>query len=379
VADRFDFVVIGAGIAGVSVAAELAAESRVGVLEMEASPGLHATGRSAAVYTELYGNAAIRALTRASREFFLSPRTGSSAFATDRGCLYIAREDQLELLRQLATLPDVISAATCVQPPAIRTLVPFLRPNYAAAAVYEPRAYDLDVNAIHQYYLRLLKDRGGRLFCSAALEVAMRQDGLWNVRCAGTEICAPVLINAAGAWGDAIAEAAGVQRVGLQPMKRTAVVVEAPASNAFAGAPCVIDIGENFYFKPHASKLLLSPADETPSEPCDAYADDFDVAVAIDRVQQVADFSVQRAPKSWAGLRTFAPDRTPIVGFDPDIEGFFWHVGQGGYGIQTAPAIARFAANLALRRPVPTDLLEHGLDPSALAVSRFRTGMPTLP
>ena len=378
-ADRFDFVVIGAGIAGVSIAAELAAEGKVGVLEMEASPGLHATGRSAAVYTELYGNAAIRALTRASREFFLTPRNGSSAFATDRGCLYIAREDQLELLRRLATLPDVISAATCVQPPAIRTLVPFLRPDYAAAAVYEPRAYDLDVNAIHQYYLRLLKDRGGRLFCSTALEVAMRQDGLWNVRCAGAELSAPVLVNAAGAWGDAIAGAAGVQKVGLQPMKRTAVVVEAPASNTFAVAPCVIDIGENFYFKPHASKLLLSPADETPSEPCDAYADDFDVAVAIDRVQQVADFSVERAPKSWAGLRTFAPDRTPIVGFDPDIDGFFWHVGQGGYGIQTAPAIARLAANLALRRPAPKDLLEHGLDASALAVSRFRTGTPTRP
>jgi D-arginine dehydrogenase len=179
------------------------------------------------------------------------------------------------------------------------------------------------------------------------------------------------VINAAGAWSDEVAALAGATPIGLQPLRRTAALIDAPTGLDPSRWPAVIDIGEQFYFKPDAGRLLVSPADEIPSAPCDAYPDELDVAIAVERIQQVADIEVTRAPQSWAGLRTFAPDRTPVVGFDPQVAGFFWLVGQGGYGIQTAPALSRAAAALAGGRPVPADIIDCGFDASLVAPNRF--------
>jgi len=365
-----DVIVIGAGMAGASAAAELARTRRVTLLEREDRPGRHATGRSAALHSEIYGAAPIRALTRASREAFLAPED-ADPFVTPRDCLHIATSGQVEALETFAALADVQAAVTRLDGDGARALAPLLRPGVVTAALREHNAFDLDVDAIHQHYLRALKARGGRLVCDVALEALARQDGLWVARFGEHTASAPLVINAAGAWGDELATLAGVAPLGLQPLRRTIALVDLPDPAASRDWPMVIDIDELFYFKPSSGQLLLSPADETPMAPCDAWPDEMDIAIAIDRIQQVADLDVTRVPHRWAGLRTFAPDRVPVVGFDPRAEGFFWLVGQGGYGIQTAPAMARLAAALAQGLPVPADLLDQGLDMADLAPGRF--------
>ena len=367
-----DVIVIGAGMAGASVAAELARSRTVILLEREDRPGRHATGRSAALHSEIYGNAAIRALTRASRDTFLAPE-GAEPFVTPRDCLHIATADQLEALEAFAALPDVSAAVTRLDGEGARALAPLLRPGVVVAALREHNAYDLDVDAIHQYYLRALKARGGTLVCDAEPSSLVRRDSLWVAAWGEETAVAPILIDAAGAWGDQVAALGGVAPVGLQAMRRTIALVDLPDPVASRDWPMVIDIDEQFYFKPSSGQLLLSPADETPMEPHDAWADEMDIAIAVDRILGVADLEVTRVPHSWAGLRTFAPDRTPVVGFDPAAEGFFWLVGQGGYGIQTAPAMARLAAALAQGQPAPADLLDQGLDIADLSPGRFRT------
>lgn len=370
--EDFDFIVVGAGMAGASVAAELAAGHRVVLLEQEERPGYHTTGRSAALHSEIYGNAVIRALTRASRSFLLSADGGDSAFATPRGCLHIASAEQIARLEVFASVPDVQNATSWLSAHQARELNPLLRADYVCAAVSEHNAYDVDVDALHQFFLRALKVAGGELICSQALAGLERSAGKWTVAAGTRRLAAPVLVNAAGAWGDVVADLAGVAPIDLQAKRRTALLVDAPDGAPVAHLPAVIDIDEQFYFKPDAGKILMSPADETPSIPCDAYPDDFDVALAVERVQAAADIPVTRAPRSWAGLRTFAPDRAPVVGYDDAVPGFFWLVGQGGYGIQTAPALARVAAALALDRPVPSDIIDEGLDVHALALLRLR-------
>lgn len=367
-----DFLIIGAGIAGASVAAELSRTHRTCVVERELRPGYHATGRSAALHTEIYGSAPIRALTRASRNFFLEPEGGRAPFATLRGCMFIATAAQVADLDKFEALPDVAGAVTRLDAEAARQLVPALRPGVIVGALKELNAYDLDVDAIHQYFLRLLRSNGGGIACNAELVALSRNGSAWEATLAdGQHIVAAIVINAAGAWGDAVATMAGVAPVGLQPLRRTAALIDPPSGLQTSRWPAVIDIGELFYFKPDAGRLLLSPADETPSVPCDALADEIDVAIAVERIQQVADIEVTRAPQSWAGLRTFAPDRSPVVGFDPRSPGFFWLAGQGGYGIQTAPALARSAAALARGQPVPADIVDCGFDAALLAPGRF--------
>ncbi len=365
-------IIIGGGMAGASVAAELARTRRVILLEREDRPGRHATGRSAALHSEIYGNAAIRALTRASRDTFLAPE-GADPFVTPRDCLHIATAGQIEALETFAALPDVAAAVTRLDGEGARALAPLLKPGVVVAALRERNAYDLDVDAIHQYYLRALKARGGQLVCDADIAGLARRDGQWVARFGDREVAAPVVIDAAGAWGDQVAALAGIAPLGLQPMRRTIALVDLPDPAASRDWPMVIDIDEQFYFKPSSGQLLLSPADETPMDPCDAWPEELDIAIAVDRIQQVADLDVTRVPHSWAGLRTFAPDRTPAVGFDPGAEGFFWLVGQGGYGIQTAPAMARLAAALAQGQPAPADLLDQGLDVADLSPARFGT------
>ncbi|TPW05639.1 MAG: FAD dependent oxidoreductase [Alphaproteobacteria bacterium] len=320
-----EVIVIGAGMAGASAAAEMASSAKVLVLEQEDRPGRHATGRSAALYSEIYGNEVIRTLTRASRPA-LQDQDGR--FARARGCFHIASASQIARLEAFAALPDVGRASRWLSGAEARLEAPVLREGYVAAAVAELNAYDLDVDALHQHYLRRLTAAGGEVRCDAPVVRAERIGGGWRVLAGGEEFHARIVVNAAGAWGDVVARAAGVDPVGLQPKRR-------------------------------------------PTGPCDAAPEEIDIAIAIDRVQAAADLPVRRVLSSWAGLRTFTPDRTPAVGFDPAAEGFFWLVGQGGYGIQTAPAMARLAAALALDRGLPADLADMGFDARSVAPGRF--------
>ena len=367
-----DFLVIGAGIAGASVAAELSKSARVAVIEREAQPGYHSTGRSATLFSEIYGNSLIRGLSRASRDFLFHPPPGFSetALVRPRGVLYYASSEQSEEFAAFHGEPDVARDTVLLSAAAAHELVPILKSSYLAHVAHEPLAMDIDANALLAGHLRTLRARGAQLAADRAIPAIEYSGGLWKVRTQSDTFAAPVLINAAGAWADEVATLAGVAPVGLQPMRRTALLIEAPAGHAIASWPMAFDISETLYFKPDAGKLLLSPADETPSAPCDAQPDDYDVAVAVDRFEQVTGVVVDRVQHSWAGLRTFARDRTPVVGFDASAAGFFWLAGQGGYGIQTSPALSRLAAALAAGRSLPDDIRDEGVDVEALAPGR---------
>jgi D-arginine dehydrogenase len=368
--NQVDFIVIGAGIAGASVAAHLAESRKVVLLEREDRPGYHSTGRSAALFTEIYGNVPIRALTRASRRFLFDPPAGfaQGPLTRPRGCLYIATGEQLGALEEFAALPDVAPATRAISVADAHTLCPILREGYVAAALHEPESADIDVHALHQGYLRLFKSRAGRLIVDAPAQTLERSRGGWRVRAGGEWLTAPIVVNAAGAWADQVAALAGIAPIGLSPRRRTAVLVEAPPGMEIARWPFVNDIGEQFYFKPEAGSLFLSPADETPTEPCDVQPEEWDIAAAVERVESATTLEIKRLKSRWAGLRTFAPDRTPVVGFSRHAEGFFWLAGQGGYGIQTAPALSLAAATLALQQPVPGEL---GVSLEELSPARF--------
>lgn len=370
--ERYDVLVVGAGIAGASLAALLAPQCRVAVLERESQPGYHATGRSAALFSTIYGNAAVRALSRASRDFLYAPPAGfaDTPLVQPRGTLYIARADQLQALQVYAALPDVAAAVRAIDAAQAQQLSPLLRPGYVQAALLEAAAVDIDVHALHQGYLRQLRQAGGVLQLDCGITALRRGREGWIVSAGGREFRAGVVVNAAGAWADGLAALAGTAPAGVQPLRRTAVLVEAPAQIDGAAAPLTIDIDEQFYFKPDAGRVLLSPADETPSAPCDAVSEDWDVAVAVDRVEQATQLDVRRVVRSWAGLRSFAPDRTPVVGFDRMASGFFWLAGQGGYGLQTAPALAALAAAQILAQPLPEALRAAGVDAAALDPQR---------
>lgn len=377
-----DFLVIGGGIAGAGAAWALACPRRdgtqasVAVLERESQPGYHSTGRSAAVYSANYGNDAIRALTRASRAFFEQPPAGFSGHPlwSPRAWLYIARADQLARLdawyehaRTLAPGIERIDAAQTLH------FAPMLREGYAAGAVREPHGADLDVDALHRGFLRAAQRHGMQLACDAEVETLERIDDVWHVRTRrGASFAGRVLVNAAGAWGDEVAAQAGVQPIGLQPKRRTAILFPAPPQFELRDAPVVVDIDEHFYFKPDAGKLLGSPADETDCPPGDAQPEELDVAIAAARIEEAVRFPITRVERKWAGLRTFAPDRTPVVGYDDAVEGFFWLVGQGGYGIQTAPALARVAGALAHREPMPDYVAAEGVAEAMLSPRRLR-------
>jgi D-arginine dehydrogenase len=291
----------------------------------------------------------------------------------------VATDGQLDALDAFGRLESVAPAVTRIDGAAARSRVPVLREGVIVAALEEAHAYDLDVDAIHQAFLRQLRRHNGALHCKAAVTTCRSDGDGWLVTAGAIEVRAPVVVNAAGAWADDVARNAGVAPVGLQPKRRTALTVDAPDGVSPQAWPAVIDIGEQFYFKPEAGRILLSPADETAVDPHDAYPDDLDAAIAIDRVQQVADLPVHRIAHSWAGLRTFAPDRTPVVGYDDAAPGFFWLAGQGGYGIQTSPALSRLSAALVRGEGIPADLAARHVTTTVLAPGRFRTAAVTRP
>jgi D-arginine dehydrogenase len=373
-----DVLVIGAGIAGASAAYELAPYARIVLLERESQPGYHSTGRSAAVFAPAYGNRVIRALTQASHRFYQDRVGGLAerAVLAPRGALVIGRADQLPALdRLLAETAPQVPGLERLDHEALLARLPALRPDYVAGAVFDPSAMDLDVAAIHEAYLKGFRARGGELVTEAEVVRIAGEVAPWRVETRAGAFEAAVLVDAAGAWADELAALAGVAPIGLAARRRTAFLFE-PSVPVEPAWPAVVDAEEQFYFKPESGLLLGSPADATPMPPGDAQADELDVALAVDRIERAARFRVLRVPRRWAGLRTFAPDQTPVVGMEEMAPGFFWLAGQGGYGIQTAPALARSAASLLVDGVLPDDLLGLGLVAEDLLPLRFRLRPP---
>jgi D-arginine dehydrogenase len=337
---RYDFAIVGAGIAGASLAAGLAGKGRVIVLEAEDRPGYHATGRSAAFWTESYGGPQVLPLTVASGPFLRD-----HGLLTARSALTLAREDELDGLEEFAR--EFVQLGVRVERldrAMLEARVPGLKPDWVRG-ILEPDCCDIDVAALHQLWLGEARRGGVELAIRARLARAERGDNGWNLMLGdGRELAAGVLINAAGAWADEVAAMAGLDPIGIQPFRRT--IAQLRMTNPVPDdLPLVFGIDGSFYFRPDNGRVWLSPHDETPSPPCDAAPEELDVALAIDRFEAVADWPITQVEHKWAGLRSFAPDRLPVYGFDPRGRDFFWFAGQGGFGIQTAPA----AAELALR------------------------------
>ncbi len=370
-----DCLVIGAGIAGASLAASLAGQASVAVLEAESHAGYHSTGRSAALYSALYGNATIRALTRASLGDFLAPPQGmvKQALLRERHTLFLVGKGQEGLVEGFLANADVRERASTLGADEVLARVPVLQRGQVAGALLDTTSADIDVDLLHQGFLRRARAAGAGLHLDGRLLALEREGSHWLAHTATGSYRAGIVANAAGAWADDVAALAGVAPVPLQPLRRTAVLIDLPDGMDATDWPAVVAIDESQYFKPDAGLLLISAADETPSPPCDAQPEELDVAIAVDRFETLTGRPVRRVRRSWAGLRVFSPDRTPVVGFDATAPGFFWCAGQGGYGIQTSPALGRVAAAVALGRPLPDDLAELGLEPAQLSPRRFST------
>ena len=372
-----DILIIGAGMAGASAAYYLAPHAKLIILEGEAQPGYHTTGRSAAMYVESYGNATIRALTTASKDFFYHPPAGFAEhpLLTPRGALIVGNEAHRAKLRQIwAEMRALVSDIEWWEQAELLRRVPVLRAEAAACAVHEPRAMDMDVHAIHQGFLRGAKAAGAQLVCDAAVTQLTRQGAVWQAHTRAGAFSAPVVINAAGAWCDELARMAGVAPIGLVPKRRTAFTFEAPVGVNFADWPIVIDADEQFYFKPEAGLLMGTPANEDPVPPQDVQPEELDVALGVDRIEQATTLQVRRVRRKWAGLRSFVADKTTVAGFAPDAQGFFWLAGQGGYGIQTAPAMGELTAALVRGLPMPPAIAAFGVRAEDLSADRAGLG-----
>ncbi len=355
---------IGAGIAGASIAAELAPHGSLVLAEGERFPGYHTTGRSAAFWEACYGGPKVVPLTLASGDWLRA-----SGFMRQRGALYIAEQGDEA---QVAAFEDSFAGTGVtierVGRARMEQLVPGLRSGWSHA-ISEPDCADIDVGALHQHYLALAKQGGAQLLTGHQLTHAERDGGGWLLCFAnGVELRAGVLVNAAGAWADEVAVLAGAKPLGITPYRRTIAQLRIEPSPDPA-MPLVLGIDGSFYFKPESARLWLSPHDETPSVPCDAAPEEIDVALAIDRFESVVDWRIAALERKWAGLRSFAPDRLPVYGADPVVDGLFWFAGQGGFGIQTAPAAARLAGQLLTGNP--RDAMTQPIDAAVYSPSRF--------
>jgi D-arginine dehydrogenase len=368
-----DVVIIGGGIAGASAAYEIAVFADVVLLERESVCGYHSTGRSAASFSENYGHPVVRRLAMGSRPFLEDPPTGFSdhPLLSPRGMLTIARRDQLDLLSAQLRTAKTLTLATELTVDEALARVPVLRRDYLAGAYLEPRSMDVDVQGLHQGFLRGAQARRTRVVTSADVGGIEFRSGFWHVMTSRGAFNAPILVNAAGAWADTVAQSAGVLPLGLVPKRRTGFVIPAPTGVAVRAWPLVNDVAEEFYFKPDAGQLLVSPGDATPVPPGDAAPDDLDVAVGVDRLERATTINVQRVTRAWAGLRTFAADGVPVAGFDASAPGFFWLAGQGGYGIKTSSALSRICAALIRGQELPQDLIRLGLTEGDLSPGRL--------
>jgi len=360
-----DVAILGAGMAGASIAAELAPHASVLLLEAEDQPGYHSTGRSAAFWSESYGGPLVQPLTTASGHYL---REGN--YLSPRGALHIAGPGGAPALDALErTFAGVAVPLQRIGREELSRRIAGLREGWDEA-LWEPSCADIDVARLHGDYLAAARRAGACLVTDAAVERAERAGGVWRISTRAGEFEAAVLVDAAGGWADDVAKSCGADPLGIRPHRRTIAQlrIDPPAP---AGLPLVIDGGGSFYFKPEAGgRLWLSPHDETSCEPGDCAPEEYDVALAIDRLERVVDWRVERVERSWAGLRSFAPDRLPVYGFDPAADGFFWFAGQGGFGIQTAPAAAKLATALLLDRA--PDPLVAGIDARPYSPGRFR-------
>lgn len=361
----YDYAIIGAGIAGASLAAELGeAGASVLLLEAEDHPGYHSTGRSAAFWEECYGGPQLVPLTLAS-----GAHLRDKGFLRPRGALYMGRaQDRAALDSFMDRFAGTGATIERIGREPIAARVAGLREEWTDA-IWEPACADIDVAGLHAHYLARANKAGTTLVCRSAVTKADRAGGAWSLECSnGNTYAGRTLVNAAGAWADTIAELVGARPLGIQPLRRTVAQLRTdPAPSP--DQPLVLDIAGSFYFKPEAGRVWLSPHDEEPSAPCDAAPEELAVAQAIDRFQQVVDCQVIAVERKWAGLRSFAPDRLPVYGMDPQVEGFAWFAGQGGFGIQTSPAAARLAAQLltgSLR-----DAVTEGIDAAIYSPGRF--------
>lgn len=370
-----DFLIIGGGIAGASVAYWLAPHARVVMLEREAQPGYHSTGRSAALFMESYGTPQVRALTMASRAFLQHPPAGFAEhpLLTPRGAMIVAGPGQSSQLEEHwrvlhAMSPDarrLSSEEACA-------VVPALRPERLIGAVYEPDAADMDVHAIHQGYLRGMRQAGGKLVCDAEVTAMERVQERWRVHAGDEMYEAPVVLNAAGAWVDVIARLAGVRPLGIEPCRRSAFIFASPENMDIGGWPLVHDADEAWYIKPDSGMLLGSPANADPVEPQDVQPEEMDIALAIHRIEEATTLAIRRPTRTWAGLRSFVADGDLVGGFDDEAPGFFWIAAQGGYGIQTSAAMGETCAALARGLPVPAHPASFGITPEMLGPARLR-------
>jgi len=365
--EKRDFVVIGAGIAGASVCARLAQSASVALLEAEERPGYHSTGRSAASWIENYGNENIVKLNRASFDFLNAPPDDfpTDSLLHERGVLWTALPGQEDTLA--AALNDDVVAATAAEALA---RVPALRSDSDMGFAWEEAAFDIDVARLHDGFLKQAKRGGATLHCNARVDDVTKTPSGWRVSAGDDVFETPVVVNAAGAWADTVASLAGARPAGLTPLRRSAAMIPVPDEYEPSDWPMVVNVAESFYFRPDGGSLMLSPADTTPVEPHDAYADDMAIAEAADVFGRTMTFPVTRVTHTWGGLRTFAPDKTPVVGMDA-LDGFFWLAGQGGYGIQTSPAMAMLASDLLLGNTLDAQLQKVDLDPEELSPRRF--------
>ena len=367
----YDFVIVGGGIAGASIGAELAAQGRVLVLEMEDQPGYHATGRSVAFWAETYGGPQIQPLTSASGPLLDNPDPAFSetGFLTRRGALHIGTAADAEKREEMiASFAGAGVEFARVEADALARTLPGVREEYVLG-LSEPSTADIDVAALHAAYIAKLRRGGGELRTDAALLSAEWRDGSWQLETRSGPVRAGLLINSAGAWADQVAQLCGVRPLGIAPLRRTVVQLRTNPA-APEDMPVIIDLALNFYFKQVSQgRIWLSPHDEIPSEPCDAAAEELDVAIAIDRFEHVVGWKIEAVERKWAGLRSFAPDRRPVYGTDARHPGFFWFAGQGGFGIQTSPAAALVGAALVTGAALPASLA--GIDADAYSPRRF--------
>ena len=375
----FDFAIVGAGIAGVSAAYHLAPHARVIVLEREHVAAYHTTGRSAALHSETYGSAEIRAITVSSGRFYRKPPPGFAdhPLLTPRGALIAGRADQQAALQKAAAdYARLVPSVRWLDPGETLRLQPLLKPETAAGgAIFEPEADDMDVAAIHGGFLRGARAAGAVLRLDAEITTLERKDGQWKIGLRdGESLSTKTVVNAAGAWADVLAGLAGARPVGLIPKRRTAFTFDAPPDLDLVHLPMVIDFDETWYFKPEVGQFLASPADETPSPPCDAQPEEMDIAIAVERIETATTLQIRRIKNKWAGLRSFVADKNLVVGYDHAVEGLFWLAGQGGYGIQTGESAGRLAASLVLGRGMPSDIAGLGVREAALSPARFTQG-----
>lgn len=370
---HFDVLVVGGGIAGAAIGYELSSDRSVAILEMEPVLAFHTTGRSAATFLEALGTDEIRALTTGSRAFLEDPPAfiESPPLRPLPLIMYAKHGRSAEVQSFHDAVSRWVPNSRLLTTAEVIELCPVMRPEHVESGFLDPNSKELDVQAIYQGYLRGFRAHGGVVHKGERVVTMSYADGTWSVGTStGGLFTAPIVVNAAGAWGDVVADLAGVRPTGLVPKVRSVFMVTSPYGEATKDGPIVGDIDGAYYFKPEGNQFLCSPMDQTPSPPCDAAPDELEIARAIDEINVATTLDVRSVNTTWGGLRTFVADENPVIGYDPQAEGFFWMVGQGGYGIQTSPAAARFAAAMVRREAAPADLVARGLDPANLAPGR---------